>query len=88
MTFLSTLKLIAETITAISAAIIVLMHLWSKAPKKIKRKIKYILIFIFGTKDLNGKNVYFCNAVKAYKENNERQQNIMKVLSSNNDYKV
>lgn len=82
MTILSYIKLVAETVTAISAAIILLIHLWGKFPSRIKNILKYFAIFIHGTIDYAGNKVYFFNATRFYKEHKEQQQNIVKALTA------
>ena len=74
MDIIGKIKLIAETVTAISTAIIVVKHLWERTPKNIKNILEYIVVFFHGTKDFTGKKIYFCNAVKAIKEHKEQQQ--------------
>ena len=82
MDIIGKIKLIAETVTAISTAIIVVKHLWERTPKNIKNILEYIVVFFHGTKDFTGKKNYFCNAVKAIKEHKEQQQNIIKALTA------
>ena len=82
MDIIGKIKLIAETVTAISTAIIVVKHLWERTPKNIKNILEYIVVFFHGTKDFTGKKIYFCNAVKAIKEHKEQQQNIIKALTA------
>ncbi len=71
--FLETVKLIAETVTTLSTAVIVSRH------------IKTIKVFFLGTYTLDGKKVRFCKAVKEAKKQKERIRNIVNAIAPNRE---
>lgn len=82
MNYLEIIKLIAETITAISAAIVVLIHLFKIIPKSIKLFFsKTIPLFIKGTKNIDGKYVRGFKAIHVHKSNQETMQQIIQAIS-------
>lgn len=82
MNYLEIIKLIAETITAISAAIVVLIHLFKIIPKSIKLFFsKTIPLFIKGTKNIDGKYVRGFKAIHVHKSNQETMQQIFQAIS-------
>lgn len=82
MNYLEIIKLIAETITAISAAIVVLIHLFKIIPKSIKLFFsKTIPLFIKGTKNKDGKYVRGFKAIHVHKSNQETMQQIIQAIS-------
>ena len=82
MNYLEIIKLIAETITAISAAIVVLIHLFKIIPKSIKLFFsKTIPLFIKGTKNIDGKYVWGFKAIHVHKSNQETMQQIIQAIS-------
>lgn len=82
MKYIEFLKLIAETVTAISAAIVVLIHLFKIIPKSIKVLFsKTIPLFIKGTENIEGKHVWGFKAIRIYKSNQETIQQIVKAIS-------
>lgn len=82
MNYIEILKLIAETITAISAAFIVLIHLFNILPKNIKCFFsKTIPLFIKGTKNTEGKHVRGFKAIRIHKANQETTQQIINAIS-------
>ena len=73
---------IAECVTAISAAIIVLRQALKLFPKSLRRFFtKVIPVFFCGFTTLDGKKAWFFRAVKAQKEYQARFQNIFKTLA-------
>ncbi len=86
MNFIKTIKLIAELITAISAAIIVVEQALKKFPKPIREFfIKVVPVFFCGFTTATGKKTRFFQAVKAYKDQQKRFQNIVKALVPDSD---
>ena len=84
MIFFEILKLIAETITAISAAVIVIIHLKNKLPIAIKNFfIQTIPIFFKGFSIENDKKVRFFKALKLQKEQKQQYKDILKALKPN-----
>lgn len=82
MNYLEIIKLIAETITAISATIVVLIHLFKIIPKSIKLFFsKTIPLFIKGTKNIDGKYVRGFKAIHVHKSNQETMQQIIQAIS-------
>ena len=82
MNYLEIIKLIAETITAISAAIVVLIHLFKIIPKSIKLFFsKTIPLFIKGTKNIDGKYVRGFKAIHVHRSNQETMQQIIQAIS-------
>ena len=82
MTVIKTIKFIAECITAISAAIIVLGQVLKIIPKPLQEFFtKVIPVFFCGRKTMDGKKVWFFRAVKAQKEQQAQFQNIFKTLA-------
>ena len=82
MNYLEIIKLIAETITASSAAIVVLIHLFKIIPKSIKLFFsKTIPLFIKGTKNIDGKYVRGFKAIHVHKSNQETMQQIIQAIS-------
>lgn len=82
MNFIENAKEIAEVVTAISAAIIVLRNAFQIIPKPIKRFFtKTISMFFFGFTNSKGKKVRFFKAIKAEKEQQEQFQMVLKTVS-------
>lgn len=82
MNYLEIIKLIAETITAISAAIVVLIHLFKIIPKSIKLFFsKTIPLFIKETKNIDGKYVRGFKAIHVHRSNQETMQQIIQAIS-------
>ena len=82
MAFLENITFIAECVTAISAAIIVLRQALKIIPKPLRRFFtKVIPVFLFGFTTLDGKKAWFFRAVKAQKEYQAQFQNIFKTLA-------
>ncbi len=86
MNFIKTIKLIAELITAISAAIIVVEQALKKFPKPIREFfIKVVPVFFCGFTTATGKKARFFQAVKLYKDQQKQFQNIVKALVPDSD---
>ena len=82
MNYIEILKLIAETITAISAAFIVLIHLFNIIPKNIKCFFsKTLPLFMKGTKDTEGKHVRGFKAIRIQKTNQETTRQIINAIA-------
>lgn len=82
MEYIEFIKLIAETVTAISAAIVVLIHLFKIIPKSIKVFVsKTIPLFIKGTENIEGKHVRGFKAIRIHKSNQETIQQIVNAIS-------
>ena len=80
------IKLIAETVTAISAAIVVLIHLFRIIPKSIKLFFsKTLPLFIKGTKDTEGKHVRGFKAIRIHITNQETTQQIINAIAPEYD---
>ncbi|GEM_PF-7030319 len=78
--FFETVKLIAETITAVSAAIILFIHLLKLLPERVKSFfIKTLPVFIKGVKTDCGKKVRFFKAICIQKE---QQGTFARIVSS------
>ena len=76
------IKFIAECVTAISAAIIVLRQALKIVPKSLQEFFtKVIPVFLCGFTTLDGKKAWFFRAVKAQKEYQAQFQNIFKTLA-------
>ncbi len=81
-TYISIMKEIAEAVTAISAAWIVV----SKAVKLLPRPIKHFFVktlpvFFCGTINESGQRVRFLKALKEKKAQEEQQRNIIQALA-------
>lgn len=84
MDFIVWLRTIFETVTAFSAAIIVIIHFLKLMPKSIKKFfIKTIPLFFIGTLDANRKEVRFFKALKIEKENEMKIQNLIQIIAPN-----
>lgn len=84
--FIETIKLIAELVTAICAAIIVLEQASKNSLKPIREFfIKVVPVFFCGFTTTTGKKARFFRAVKAYKDQQEQFQNIVKGLAPDSD---
>lgn len=82
MNLIANIKEIAEVVTTISAAIIVLRQAFRIIPKPVKRFfIKTIPMFFLGFTNSERKKVRFFKALKAEKEQQEQNQMILKTLS-------
>ena len=82
MTFLENIKFIAECVTTVSAAIIVLRQALKIVPKSLQEFFtKVIPVFLCGFTPLYGKKAWFFRAVKAQKEYQAQFQNIFKTLA-------
>ena len=82
MTVIKTIKFIAECITTVSAAIIVLGQALKLFPKSLRRFFTNVIpVFFCGCKTMDGKKVWFFRAVKAQKEQQAQFQNIFKTLA-------
>lgn len=80
MNIITDVKVIAETITAFCAAIIVLKHLFGIVPKPIKIFLTEIIPVFFGGFYDGKKKIRFFKALKARKEQKRQFQNIFKGL--------
>lgn len=76
------LKNLAETITAISTAVIVIITASKKLPKGIKA---FFFMFFGGIQNDEGKKLRFFKALKQNKENYERTQRIIKAIIEPNN---
>lgn len=75
-------KLIAETVTAISAAIIVLGQALKFVPKPMREFFtKTVPMFFCGVTTAAGEKLRFIRAVKAYRAQQAQFQNIVKALT-------
>lgn len=84
MDFIVWLRTIFETVTAFSAAIIVIIHFLKLMPQSIKNFfIKTIPLFFIGTLDVNGKRYRFFKALKIKKENKMQIQNLIQIIAPN-----
>ncbi|MDE6706295.1 MAG: hypothetical protein K2J81_10400 [Treponemataceae bacterium] len=84
--FIKTIKLIAETVTAISAAIIVLERLLKIIPKSIREFFTEVVpAFFCGFTTATRKKTRFFQAIKAYKDQQKQFQNIVKALAPDSD---
>lgn len=81
MCFIETIKVIAETVTAISAAIIVIGQALKILPKPVREFFTRISVFFCGFKTSTDEKTRFFRAVKAYKAQQEQWQNIVKTLA-------
>lgn len=82
MCIVSVLKLIAETVAAISTAAVVIVHFFEKPP--IKRFFtNTVRVFFGGIKTSAGKRIYFFKAIKERNERLERTQAIIKAVAPN-----
>lgn len=81
ISFIENIKTIAECITAISAAIIVLstaIKIFTKPLKKVKHN--FLKPFFIGVFSENGTKYKFFKGLKAYKEYQSREKNILNTL--------
>lgn len=85
MKYIEIVKLIAETITAISAAIILIQKIYKSTPQNFQEFFEKIIpAFLRGGFDITtGKKVYFYKAVKKYIEQKESKKNIINALAKN-----
>lgn len=82
MRIIENLKIIFETITAFSTAMIVIIGFFKLMPKSMKKFFfKTIPLFLKGTIDSKGKSVRFLKAIKAEKENHERLKNLISIVA-------
>jgi len=80
MEHLETIKLIAEVITSVATALIVISHL-AKFLKPAKRFFKITVpLFFKGTKNYNGKTIRFFKGLKLQRQQSE---NIVKAIAPN-----
>ena len=70
---METVKLVAEVVTAVSAALLLFEKYCGPVKDFLKRTLP---AFLFGCKDLKGKRHMFFSGVKVLKENDSRQHNI------------
>lgn len=84
METISVLKFIAETITAISTAFVVIFHLCKVIPQPVKNFFgKTMPLFFNGTIKSDGKKVRFFKALRINTEQQKQQKNIIQTLTSN-----
>lgn len=84
MDIISIIKDIAEAITAISTAIIVLISTVKLLPSPIKNFFtKIIPTFFYGFTDTNGKKSFFFEAVKARNYQQEQLKDVLQSLTRN-----
>lgn len=82
MDFILWIKTIFETITAFTAAMIVIIQFLKLIPHSIKKFfIKTIPLFFIGTIDANGKRLCFFKALKINRENREQIQNLIQIIA-------
>ena len=81
-TVIENIKFIAECVTAISAAIIVFGQVLKIIPKSLQEFFtKVIPVFFCGFTTLDGKKAWFFRAVKAQKEYQQLQRDIIKAVA-------
>lgn len=84
MDIVATAKEIAEAVTSISAALILLANVFKHSPKPIKRFFAETLpTFLCGFTNANGKKFRFFNAIKEKKEQQVQFKNIVQILAAN-----
>lgn len=82
MNIISAIKEVAELVTAISAAIIVLIHAFKIIPKPIKNFLmKTIPVFFCGVTTDTKKKVRYFKALKLRKEQQEQLKAMLNVLA-------
>ena len=82
ITILENIKFIAECVTTVSAAIIVLRQALKIVPKPLQEFFtKVIPVFFCGFTTATGEKARFFRAVKAQKEQQAQFQNIFKTLA-------
>ena len=87
MLIFSNIKEIAEAITAVNTAVLLLIGIFKFLPKSVKTFFsETVPVFFKGIFDLEEKKkVRFFKAVKIKKEQKERQKNIIQVISKDFD---
>ena len=78
---LEIIKFLAELITSISAAIIVLERVFIIVAPVMRRVKKPIKLFFVGIKDTNGKKVRLFKAIKVNREYQKQLKELVKVVA-------